>query len=270
MRFGNFKFIFLLSVWVILFPLTGSGQVFEGFWKQKAVVTSQLPVWGKKVEKEDHRIFVTTDFIKTVDLNDGRTNIFDYRKQLIFRLDPTQETVASISFSDFSALMKRNWENIDRANRRFRHKLKTMTPQQRQMAVQFLGGDPTQPFNFHPKITLKKLSDSKRIGGFLCEHVQILADGRPFLDAFWTNAIQLPRAPLRMFRQFGYFPFDLPPDVQNFSGFPMETTLNIFMGIASVRSHSRVVRVVPKKISTNEFRIPENYRRVPWNYMKLF
>ena len=245
-------------------------QVFEGFWEQKALVTSQLPVWGKKVEKEDHRIFVTANFLKTVDLNDGRTNIFDYRKKILYRLDPAQKTVAKISFSEFEKIMKRDWQSIRRANNRFREKLKSMTLQQRQMAIQFLGGDPTKSLSLHPKIELKELPDSKIIAGFHCTHRQILADGIPFFDAYWTNAIQLPRAPVQIFRQFGYFPFELPPEVRNLTGFPMKTTIDIRLGVARVLSTATVTRVVRKKIPAAEFQTPKDFRSVPWNYMKLF
>ncbi len=245
-------------------------QTFEGFWEQKALVTSQLPVLGKKVEKEDHRIFVTSWFLKTVDLNDGRTNIFDYRKQKLFRIDPAQQTVSEITFSDFEALMKRNWEKIEYANKRFREKLKNMDPQQRQMAILFLGGDPETPFNFHPKIQMRKYPDQKRIAGFTCTHLEVLADGRSFWDGYWTEDIRLPRAPVEIFRQFGYFPFDLPPKLRHFKGFPMETKIDIQLGVARVFSTATVTRVVPKKISLTEFHIPDNFRKVPWNYMKLF
>jgi len=257
-----------LFLWPGSLPLLG--QVFEGYWEQVGQVTSLLPMMGKTTEKEDHRIFITPDKIKTVDMNDGRTNIFRYDQQMIYRLDPSNKTVAEISFSDFEALMKRNWQRIDRVNKRMQEKMKSLTPQQRKFMIQMLGGDPGKTIYQSPQITLRWLPDSKSLLGNPCRHLQLLANGTVLMDAYWTKNIRLPRKMFEIFYQFGYFPCELPEGIRKIDGFPLKSRLNIPYGAAKISSETRVTKIIQTHVSNKEFDIPKSYRHIPWTYMKLF
>ncbi len=246
------------------------GQVFEGYWEQVGQVTSLLPMMGKSAEKEDHRIFISPDKIKTVDMNDGRTNIFRYDRQMIYRLDPANKTVAEISFSDFEALMQRNWRRIDRMNQRVQEKMKSLTPQQRRFMVQMLGGDPGKTEYQSPKIALKWLPGLKSLLGYPCRHLQLLANGSVLMDAYWTNKIRLPRKMFEIFYQFGYFPYKLPEAIRKIEGFPLKSQLNISYGTVKISSDARVTKIIRTHVSNKEFEIPKFYRHISWTYMKLF
>ncbi|NOY78855.1 MAG: DUF4412 domain-containing protein [Calditrichaeota bacterium] len=257
-----------------LFFYTGSlplwGQVFEGYWEQVGQVTSLLPMMGKTVEKEDHRIFITADKIKTVDLNDGRTNIFRYDRKMIYRLDPANKTVAEISFSNFETMMKRNWQRMDRINQRMREKMKSLTPRQRRLLIQLLGGDPGKTAYQSPKITVRWLPGSKTILGYRCRHLQLLANGTVLMDADWTKDIRLPRKMFEIFYQFGYFPYKLPERIRTIDGFPLKSRLNISFGAAKISSETRVTKIRRTHVARKEFDIPKSYKSIPWTYMKLF
>ncbi len=246
------------------------GQSFEGYWEQVGQVVSLLPMMGKTTEKEDHRVFISRDKIKTVDMNDGRTNIFRYDQQMIYRLDPANKTVAEISFSDFEALMRRNWQRIDHINKRMHEKMKSLTPQQRRVMVQMLGGDPGNTEYQSPKIKLRWLSGSKSLLGYPCRHLQLLANGTVLMDADWTKSIQLPRKIFDIFYQFGYFPYKLPEAIRKIEGFPLKTRLSISYGTAKISSETRVTKIVPTQVGNKEFEIPKSYRHIQWTYMKLF
>jgi len=258
------SFSLLVTDFSVLF-----GQVFEGYWEQVGHITSLLPMMGKTMEKEDHRIFICPEKIKTVDMNDGRTNIFRYDEQMIYRLDPANKTVAEISFPDFEKLMKRNWQRIDHINKRMHEKMKSLTPQQRKLMVQMLDGDPETEYQ-SPKVSLKWLPGSTPLLGYSCRHLQLLANGAVLMDADWTKKIRLPRKIFDIFYQFGYFPYKLPEAVRKIEGFPLKTRLSISYGTAKISSETRVTKIVPTHVSNKEFEIPKSYKHIQWTYMKLF
>ncbi len=267
----NIFILFFLSFSFLLTDLSPLlGQVFEGYWEQVGHVTSLLPMMGKTIEKEDHRIFISPDKIKTVDMNDGRTNIFRYDQQMIYRLDPANKTVAEISFSDFEILMERNWRRIDHVNKHMHEKMKSLTPQQRKLMVQMLGGDPGKTEYQSPKITLRWLPGSKSLLGYPCRHLQLLANDTVMMDADWTKTIRLPRRIFEIFYQFGYFPYKLPKAMRKIEGFPLKTHLNISYGTVKISSETHVTKIVPTHVSNKKFEIPKSFKHIQWTYMKLF
>ncbi|HDL78725.1 MAG TPA: hypothetical protein ENH09_04050 [Bacteroidetes bacterium] len=251
-------------------PTPSFAQTFEGYWEQAGQVSSRLPVMGKTVEKQDHRIFITKDKIKTIDLTNGRTNIFRYDRKMIYRLNPGNKTYADISFSQFESLMKRNWSRMDRMNKRLTKKLKHLKPKQRRRMIQLLGGDPARNSRRYSKITMRWPPGLKTILGYKCRHLQLLVNNKPFLDAYWTKAIQLPGRMLDIFNQFGYFPYKIPDHILKLRGFPLQITLNILYGAAKIAYQTNVTKIVRTPVSDKEFQIPRDYRRINWTYMKLF
>lgn len=262
--------LLLLGVLINGIPTPSFAQTFEGYWEQVGQVSSRLPVMGKTVEKQDHRIFITKDKIKTIDLSNGRTNIFRYDRRMIYRLNPGNKTYADISFSQFESLMKRNWGRMDRMNQHLSEKLRNLKPGQRRKMIQLLGGDPAQNSRRQSKITLRWPPDSKTILGYKCRHLQLLVNYKPFLDAYWTEAIQLPRGMLDIFDQFGYVPYKIPENILKIRGFPLQITLNVVYGAAKIAYQTEVTKIVRTPVSDEEFQIPRDYRQINWTYMKLF
>jgi hypothetical protein len=238
-----------LAALALFLAVTGAGAVARGLYWESAITSVRAE--GTDTMKS----WYMPRMMKIQTNKEGEYVILRLDKEKLVMVKDKPMTYSEMTFAEMEQNMKQTNAQMDKAM----EQMKDMPKEQREMMEKMLGKSAEKK---KTKTALKKIRETKRVGGFACTRYKIMRDTNQIADMWVTKDIrgfEAMRNDLKAFsrRMTSMNPGmggDLAEAMENVDGFPMESTT---AGIKTV-----VTKVEPKMTPLSEFEIPTGYKKV--------
>lgn len=218
-------------------------------------------VTGEKMDGSDvMKTWYMPKMLKLQTRQDGDYSVLRLDQEKMYMIKPGNKTYSVMTFAEMEEGMKKTNAQMDKAL----EQMKDMPAEQREMMEKMLGKSAGKQ---KEKATLKKSTETKKIGGYTCAHYTILRGKDEVADLWVTKEIRgfdrmrndLKSFSRRMTAMNPTMGGDLARVMEDIDGFPIEQSM---AGIKSV-----ITKLEPKVTSLSEFEVPAGFKKVDMKQM---
>lgn len=218
-------------------------------------------VTGEAIDGSDlMKTWYMPKMLKLQSRQDGDYSVLRLDQEKMYMIKPGNKTYSVMTFAEMEEGMKKAGAQMDKAL----EQMKDLPAEQREMMEKMLGKSAGKQ---KEKATLKKSTETKKIGSYTCAHYTILRGKDKLADLWVTKEIRgfdAMRNDLKSFsrRMTAMNPTmggDLARVMEDVDGFPMEQSM---AGITSV-----ITKLEPKATSLSDFEVPAGFKKVDMKQM---
>jgi len=243
-----------ILVVLLLLAISAAGALAQGLYWESTVS-------GDKIEGTDVvKTWYMPKMMKIQTGKEGDFSILRLDQEKFYMIKSGEKTYSVMTFAEMEQGMKRANAQMEKAM----EQMKDMPAEQREMMEKLLGKSTGKK---EAKAVVKKLGDTKKVGGFACTRHKIMRGTEEIAELWITKEIRgfdamrndLKAFSKRMTTMNPMMGGDLASAMESLDGFPMETGM---MGMKTV-----VTKVEPKSTTLSEFEVPSGYKKVDMKHM---
>lgn len=239
---------------LVILALGLSGAFAQGMYWESTVT-------GEKMDGSDvMKTWYMPKMLKLQSRQDGDYSVLRLDQEKMYMIKPGDQTYSVMTFAEMEEGMKKANAQMEEAF----EQMKDMPAEQREMMEKMLGKSAGKQ---KEKATLKKSTETKKIGSYTCAHYTILRGKEKLADLWVTKEIRgfdamrndLKSFSRRMTTMNPAMGGDLARVMEDVDGFPMEQSI---AGIKSV-----ITKVEHKVTSLSEFEVPAGFKKMDMKKM---
>jgi len=220
--------------WVIVILWAASPRMCAGdiYYEQVCQLTAAGQS-GPVPEPKRMRVYVSKGKVRVEDLSASKTVIVRLDKGVIWGMDEKDKTYTEVSLKEFSE----QWR-----------------AQRERAGVDEKGG----------KVETERGKDNRIVAGYECAHYIIREAGRPVLEVWCTEELDVPEKKdlFDYSERLGEFSRNVLSAARKLKGFPMRMKATKYVGASRVEVFRELLLLEQEPVDPAKFEVPEDYHKL--------